>query len=310
MEDAGRRERIRRRRRLRLEQERRQRAARRRGRMLVLAAIASMVTGAVVGAGAGDDEAGEPAPAAAERAGRAPLEPREGEIPTITQAQARRGVPILMYHAVSMPPAGSGFPELFVKPLRFANHVRWLYGRGYNAVTLRQVYDAWSGEGDLPVHPIVITFDDGYRGVSTDALPILDEPDWPAVLNLTLKNVRQGELSEEMVAGLLDAGWELASHTSEHRDLTEADAETLESEVAGSRSEIAELFGVEPDFFCYPAGRVDARALRAVRRAGYLGATGVKPGIAKPSEMFRLRRIRVQGSDGVAELEAKLAAAR
>jgi peptidoglycan/xylan/chitin deacetylase (PgdA/CDA1 family) len=302
---------IRRRRRLRREQERRARAARRRRRFLIAAAAVSLVAGAVVGAGAGD-EAAEPVEGRAEVSdlGLPPLEPREGEISTISQAQARRGVPILMYHAISVPPSGSGFPELFVKPLRFASQVRWLYERGYNAVTLGQVYDAWNGEGELPENPVVISFDDGYRGNYTDALPILSEPEWPALLNLTLKNVEQGELSEEMIAEMLDAGWELGSHTIDHRDLTRADARTLESELAGSRRAIADMFGVEPEFFCYPAGRFDSRAVRAVRRAGYLGATSIEPGLAKPSEMFKLRRIRVQGSDSVADLRAKLAAAR
>lgn len=274
-----------------------------------------MLAGAVVGSGAGEEgerggSAADSTAAAASGDARSPLEPREGEIPAISRAKARRGVPILMYHAIATAPAGSGFPELFVKPLRFANQVRWLYGRGYNAVTLKQVHDAWNGEGELPVHPVVISFDDGYQGVATDALPILEEPGWPGVLNLTLRNVEQGELGEDQVRALLDAGWELDSHTIDHQDLTSAGARTLEREVAGSRAEIEEMFGVAPEFFCYPAGRMNARAVRAVRRAGYLGATSVRPGLAKPSEMYRLRRIRIQGSDGTAELEAKLAAAR
>ena len=54
------------------------------------------------------------------------------------------------------------------------------------------------------------------------------------------------------------------------------------------------------DFFCYPAGRYDARVIAAVRRAGYLGATTTREGLARPTEPYELQRVRVSRSDGVA----------
>jgi hypothetical protein len=49
--------------------------------------------------------------------------------------------------------------------------------------------------------------------------------------------------------------------------------------------------------------------LAAVRAAGFLGATTTEPGLAAPDQAFQLRRIRVNGSDGVAGLQESLAAA-
>jgi hypothetical protein len=46
----------------------------------------------------------------------------------------------------------------------------------------------------------------------------------------------------------------------------------------------------------------------AVRSAGYLGATTTEPGLATPADAFRLNRVRVDRSDGVAGLAAKLRA--
>ena len=67
------------------------------------------------------------------------------------------------------------------------------------------------------------------------------------------------------------------------------------------------MFGVPVDFFCYPAGRLDDTVVAAVRSAGYLGATTTAPGLATPADIFRLNRVRVDRSDGVAGLAAKLA---
>ena len=63
------------------------------------------------------------------------------------------------------------------------------------------------------------------------------------------------------------------------------------------------------NFFCYPSGRYDAQAIQAVRAAGYLGATTTDEGLASKGEMFTLKRIRVDGSDGVGGLERKLSQA-
>jgi hypothetical protein len=46
-----------------------------------------------------------------------------------------------------------------------------------------------------------------------------------------------------------------------------------------------------------------------VRAAGYLGATTTDEGLASKDEMYTLKRIRVDGSDGVTGLEQKLKSA-
>jgi hypothetical protein len=68
------------------------------------------------------------------------------------------------------------------------------------------------------------------------------------------------------------------------------------------------MFHVPVSFFCYPAGRYDDAAVAAVRAAGYVGATTTDYGLATPADMYTLKRVRVNGDDGVAGLAAKLTA--
>jgi peptidoglycan/xylan/chitin deacetylase (PgdA/CDA1 family) len=223
------------------------------------------------------------------------------------RADAATPVPILMYHVIADPPAGAPYPELYVGASDFAAQMRWLDRHGYRAVTQRDVWNHWHRGGALPRKPIVISFDDGYRSVFTAALPALQRRSWPGVLNLTVKNLRvSGGLSEYKVRTLIAEGWELASHTLTHPDLTGLDDRTLSREVSRSRAVLRSRFHVPVDFFCYPAGRYDARVLRAVRRAGYLGATTTVEGLARRDEPYGLRRIRVSGRDGVTGLAEKL----
>jgi peptidoglycan/xylan/chitin deacetylase (PgdA/CDA1 family) len=220
-------------------------------------------------------------------------------------------VPILMYHVIAPSLAGAPFPDLYVKPADFRGQVGWLAAHGYHAVTLRRVYDYWRGIEALPRKPVVLTFDDGYRSDFTVALPTLRERGWPGVLDLEVRNLqpvwgtRPGEVRK-----LIAAGWEIDAHTMTHPDLTTVDPSELRYQVAGSRAAIRRMFHQPVDFFCYPSGRYDDAVVAAVRAAGFLGATTTNEGLARPSSLYTLDRVRVDGRDGVSGFAAKLRALR
>lgn len=218
-------------------------------------------------------------------------------------------VPMLMYHAIAEPPAGAPYPELFVAPAELRDQVRALARAGFHGVTLSDVLSAWHEGTPIARRPVVLTFDDGLRSQHSEALPTLQALGWPGVLNLKVESLRQGELTDGMVRDMLDAGWELGSHTFTHTDVTSLSGADLEREVAGSRGWLEERFGVPVNTFCFPAGRYDASTLAAVESAGYLAATTTEPGLATSTQDMRLRRIRVDAGDGAGGLMAKLQAA-
>jgi peptidoglycan/xylan/chitin deacetylase (PgdA/CDA1 family) len=212
-----------------------------------------------------------------------------------------------MYHVIGQAPAGVALPELFVSPNDFTGQMNWLAEHGYHAVTLKRVYDYWLQGSPLPARPIVISFDDGYLGQDTHALPVLRGLGWPGVLNLKVNALKSRyTLPPWRVRQMLAAGWELDAHTITHPDLTHVDDVRLWHEVDGSRVELQHMFHVPVDFFCYPSGRYDAHVIDAVRRAGYLGATTTNYGLARPHDLYTLARIRINGSDGVAGFARKL----
>jgi peptidoglycan/xylan/chitin deacetylase (PgdA/CDA1 family) len=218
-----------------------------------------------------------------------------------------RAVPILEYHVIGTPPSGAPFPELYVTRSDFHAQLAWLRRHGYTAVTLRRVADYWRLGYALPPHPVVVTFDDGYREDFTNVRPLLRRRHWPGVLNLAVQNVLDGKLTVRQLRALVRAGWEIDAHTLTHPDLTTLDSAELRRQVAGSRRWIRRRLGVPVDFFCYPSGRYDTAVLAAVRAAGFLGATTEQQGFASPRDgLLTLDRVKVNGSDGVAGLAAKL----
>ena len=218
-------------------------------------------------------------------------------------------MPILMYHVVTTAPANAPYPELYVSRADFAGQVAWLAAHGYHAVTLQRVFDSWRGAAQLPAKPVVLSFDDGYLSQVRNALPILRARHWPGVLNLEVRNLEPvWGIRPPGIRKLLAAGWELDAHTLTHPDLTKVGAAQLQEEVAGSRAAIRKRFHVPVNFFCYPAGRYDDTVVAAVKAAGFLGATTTNYGLARPSDLYTLARVRVSGTDGVKGLAAKLAA--
>jgi peptidoglycan/xylan/chitin deacetylase (PgdA/CDA1 family) len=212
-----------------------------------------------------------------------------------------------MYHVIAPAPAAAAYPDLFVRPSDFAGQMSWLAAHGFHAVTLHQVYDYWLRGTPLPAQPIVLTFDDGTLGQDTHALPVLRKLHWPGVLNLKVNALKSKyTLPPWRVHEMIAAGWELDAHSITHPDLTHVDDAQLWHEVDGARVELRQLFHVPVEFFCYPSGRYDARVIAAVRRAGYLGATTEKYGLARPSDIYTLDRIRINGSDGITGFAHKL----
>ena len=213
-------------------------------------------------------------------------------------------VPILEYHVLGAAPADAPYPELYVSRPDFHRQMNWLEAHGYQAVTLEQVEAAWLRGGTLPPDPVVISFDDGYRPQFTYALPELRRHGWAGVLNLKAEG---SDLYESNVEAMLAAGWELASHTIDHSDLTTLGPGELEEEVATSRQLLRHRYGVPVKNFCYPAGQFDATVIAAVEAAGYAGATTEIPGYAEPGAPYELARFEILGSSGVSGLAADLA---
>jgi peptidoglycan/xylan/chitin deacetylase (PgdA/CDA1 family) len=213
-------------------------------------------------------------------------------------------VPILEYHVLGVAPEGEAYPELFVARPDFRHQLEWLDKHGYEAVTLEQVEEAWFEGGTLPPKPVVLSFDDGYRPQFTFALPQLRKHGWAGVLNLKAEG---SDLYESNVKAMIAAGWELASHTVDHSDLTTIGPEELEYEVEESRKMLQTEFGVPVKNFCYPAGEYDEAVIAAVEAAGYVGATTEISGYADKGQPYELERFEILGSTGVEGLAELLA---
>jgi peptidoglycan/xylan/chitin deacetylase (PgdA/CDA1 family) len=214
-------------------------------------------------------------------------------------------VVILVYHHIARSERGTQL--LYVSPAEFTAQIAYLSHHGYQAVTLQQVYNAWTGGPALPARAIVLSFDDGYVSQSSFAAVVLRRYHWPAVLNLIVNNLSpHTRFSAAMVRSLLASGWELDSHTVTHRPLTLLSARVARHELVASRAYFRRSFDVPVNFFCYPGGDYNRAVERAVKQAGYLAATSTDFSAATPAHLFALGRVYCYWGEPLAVFASRL----
>jgi peptidoglycan/xylan/chitin deacetylase (PgdA/CDA1 family) len=97
----------------------------------------------------------------------------------------RSAIPVLMYHSVSkdLEPGRRPYYQLATSPERFRRQMHLLRDRGYHAIGLSDAQRLASGHAaGEAAHPVVITFDDGFRDFLTSAWPVLEELQFAATV--------------------------------------------------------------------------------------------------------------------------------
>lgn len=105
------------------------------------------------------------------------LSPLQGE-PRLT-----RGVTILCYHHIGSPLDGSETPNVYtVPPALLRAHFDLLRKGGFTVISFDDYLQYARGKKSLPEKSVLLTFDDGYQSFVREALPLLREFRYPAVL--------------------------------------------------------------------------------------------------------------------------------
>lgn len=186
-------------------------------------------------------------------------------------------------------------------------------GRFVDAATVMEI-----AQGKVPITERLfhLSFDDGFKNVCENALPILKRHQVPAVIFIPTafvgsdwesasdyclriahyKSVVQMATWDELRRAR-DDGFEIGSHTRTHCRLSDisADRISLGTELAGSKEDIERELGTECRFFSWPFGRmadVDEWSLRECERVGYQAVFGAFRGtvVSGQTSKWRLPR--------------------
>jgi peptidoglycan/xylan/chitin deacetylase (PgdA/CDA1 family) len=227
----------------------------------------------------------------------------------------RRWPPILMYHSIATP-SDPEPNQTSTSPEQFEAHMRSLARQNLRGVRMRDLHKAVS-VGDAQ-GLVGLTFDDAHNDFLYTAVPVLKKFDFSATVFVvagmlgesnTWKHMYNPEprkrlLTAEELREVLSQGMEVGAHSVTHVELIDLSQERLYQEVNESRRLLVEALGTAVEGFCYPYGRSDQAAVRAVRDAGYDYACGVHK--LTDEDVHNLPRIPVSYDDGALRFAAKL----
>jgi peptidoglycan/xylan/chitin deacetylase (PgdA/CDA1 family) len=225
--------------------------------------------------------------------------------------EGERTLRVLMYHKVN-----DLWPNPTTVPTAvFAEQMSLLGELGYTSVSLDAVLAHYAEGAPLPARAVLLTFDDGYRDNLENALPILREHGFPAVLfvpigfldderplpheeSLRLLGVRNETVDWSELAELEAGGIRIESHGIGHRPLSELDPAEAAREIALSKLRLEDRLGREVVAFAFVKGsHADYRPEHAslVQQAGYrIAFTSVSGANGPATDRFRLKRYNVE----------------
>ena len=242
--------------------------------------------------------------------------PADQDAPVLVPASppaTRLLVPIFMYHHVSKQPTTNALDyNLTVTTTDFNAQLTWLQQQGYQAITLTELFDALYYGKALPAHPMILTFDDGYEDMYTDALPTLLAHHYRGVFFIITGMIGGRYLTWNQIRVLERYGMQIGSHTIHHINVGQPPAgTTTQEELTVSKATLQSQLGQLIQFFCYPTGEPfhhdsvyeQQIVLADLLADGYIGAL-LDPftsdsAIQDAQIPYQLPRIRVSGGESL-----------
>ncbi len=200
-------------------------------------------------------------------------------------------LPIIMYHSVLRKPNVKS--NYIISPEAIRADIEWLLAHGYTPVKFADVIAYVDGEGMLPEHPVVLTFDDGYLNNATYLPAIAAEFDVPLVISAVGRFSDEAETDPDRCPAyamlrwsdyraLLETGYfEIGNHTYDMHRLSprngilrkpgesiEVYRETLSGDLALMQTRLRDELGIEARVFTYPFGEISAESAEVARALG------------------------------------------
>jgi peptidoglycan/xylan/chitin deacetylase (PgdA/CDA1 family) len=219
---------------------------------------------------------------------------------------------VLMYHKINDIPDN----PTTVPIDRFDAQLTQVGELGYEVVGLDAVLDHYALGAPLPPRAVLITFDDGYRDIVENALPVLQAHGFPAVIfvpvaymgddsmplphemPLAERGVRNRTLDWDLVRELDASGVRVESHGISHRPLAEVSLDEAVREIAVSKLKLEEELRRPVRAYAYVKGseaHFHPVHESLLMQAGYdIAFTSISRSNGPGSEPFRLGRYNVE----------------
>lgn len=223
-----------------------------------------------------------------------PLVPRE-------QTQ----VAVLGYHNFSNTKPIS---EMRMRTAEFCQQMQYIKDAGLSVISMQDFLEWRLGARCLPARCVLITIDDGWKSVYSDAYPVLKAYGYPFTLFLYTRyiNAYGDSMTSAQIREMMANGATIGSHSTNHlypskwkrfAEDSPAYAEQVQREIPDSCTRLKEMFG-NCSAYCYPGGYHTPPMLAALEASPFQAAfTVVEQKATCEENPYLVHRYMVFGTD-------------
>ena len=178
-------------------------------------------------------------------------------------------IPVLMYHSIS-----NDNNKISVSVSNFKKQMRLMHSLGYKGYSLNKINLKTSKK------KFVITFDDGYENIFTEAMPILKKLNFSAtcfIVNKKIgnfndwdknkKNYRKKKLmNRKQIKNWIKNGFEIGSHTMDHYNLNNLSNIKKKIQILKPKQFFKTNYGINIQSFSYPFGSYNNDCLKILKK--------------------------------------------
>lgn len=237
---------------------------------------------------------------------------------TVSTMKQRVCIPIMMYHQVK----NSGFGKDVISPYEFESDLKYLVEKNYNTITMTELIDYVYEGKELPLNPIILTFDDGYLSTYKNVYPLLKKYNMKIVLSIVGKttddfsrvvdnNISHAHATWNQVNEMKESGLvEIQNHSYNlhkvckgrygcgqmYNESLEHYEQILTDDLQPFQEKIASVTNVAPNTFTYPYGKYNDNTDMVLKKLNFKASLSVDYGVNvikrdRPEKLFGLKRI-------------------
>ncbi len=223
--------------------------------------------------------------------------------PLVPRHQTR--VAVLGYHNFSNSKPVS---EMRMRTAEFCQQMQYLKDSGISIITMQDFLEWRHGQRCLPARCVLITIDDGWKSVYTDAYPVLKAYGFPYTLFLYTRyiNVHGDSMTTAQIKEMMDNGATIGSHSTNHlypsswkkyaQDSPDY-AYYVQREIPDSGARLKAMFG-NCSTYCYPGGYHTPPMIAALQASPFQAAfTVIEKKVTCEEDPYLVHRYMVFGID-------------
>lgn len=212
-------------------------------------------------------------------------------------------VPIIMYHSILK---NSHLGKYVITPEEFEDDIRYLSEHKYNSITMADLINYVYNNGDIPLNPVMITFDDGNLNNYLYGQPVLKKYNMKAVVSVIgsyteafskvpypTNDPAYAHVSWDQIKAMSDSGYfEIQNHSYDLHHISKRNGskrrkgESLESyrnmlvsDVMKLQNKLTTTCGITPNTFTYPYGAISKESNEILKEMGFKATLTCSEGV-------------------------------